>query len=500
MPNQASKPDTKPSKPTRRDLTEAVLDAKQAATILRSLALGAWSMKDPAEDLPEARIPTVKAWAAWLPECPAKALGEAVAAFATVLEALGEDAGETSLGTAAGIEAIHAAWCQHWGFGARQPHPLKPLVVAWLDRPMPVEPYSRPDSILPRPLEGARALSVLPGPRGLDWQAPEDGEGLRLPSVDDAERLDKAAQAWLPGMGPPQPVEIPPVLPLVAFDLAGGQTMHPGRGAPLPLRIHTEALLASPRSARHWACEMRWAARDFMRWLWPRRRPKAKRLPALQRALVTVDSLRVDVDDSLWRTVSVTALPRSLDAPVVLAVRLPPGSGVGPLVNRPTLRLQGVRSAPAYRAYLGLCSLRNRHATARGRLLPVTVPEVLRDARGLVTDAQGQALVGKDGKPAHWSDPRAVRTGVELPNEALWERLPWLGHRDLVRLCYPPEIGHSKDPGKQYARQYARKSKAALRGMEADGLILIRREFPEAPSGRGRRGRWKIALTDREVE
>ena len=42
---------------------------------------------------------------------------------------------------------------------------------------------------------------------------------------------------------------------------------------------------------------------------------------------------------------------------VQLAVDLPPGSGKGPLIDRPALRAAGVVSAPAYRLALSLSAL-----------------------------------------------------------------------------------------------------------------------------------------------
>ena len=44
----------------------------------------------------------------------------------------------------------------------------------------------------------------------------------------------------------------------------------------------------------------------------------------------------------------------SLDDLVVISVAIPPGSGSGPVTDRPTLRLLGVESCPRYRAFLAV--------------------------------------------------------------------------------------------------------------------------------------------------
>ena len=192
-----------------------------------------------------------------------------------------------------------------------------------------------------------------------------------------------------------------------------------------------------------------------------------------------------------WLPVTVRRFPEGLDGVTELRVELPSGSDRGPLVHKSTLRLQGLRSAPAYRAYLGLCSLRNHYATHKGNILPVTVPEVQRDTAGNALDARGRVIVSKGGVPVqHWNNPRAMRTGRFIHNEELWWRLPWLNNRDLVALCFPAMPENTQNP-----RRYRQLAKQVLLRMAADGLILIKREYPNEPLERYQ-GRWKIVLTD----
>lgn len=387
------------------------------------------------------------------------------------------------------VETLHDRWLRA-GLSA-DAHPLRPLIAAWQQRPAPTDPDRKGNGILPQSLSSVRGIHLVE-------HAPDQGE---LPDTS-GPLTARPEQGWLPGMEPP-PSKLVPALPLLAFDLGGGISLAKGRGAPVALRLFTEALLMVPLGARCGAVRIERTARELIAELWPNQRPRWRGMrgkgTVLRNALYAVHTAMVPYDGDYWVPIVVRRWPSGLDGTAIFDVEMPGNSDRGPLVHKPTLRLQGVRSAPAYRAYLGLCALRNRYATHKGRILPAKVPEVLRDRSGALLDSLRRIVLGRGGSPVkHWNDPRAVRTGVYLSNEEMWRRLPWLDDRDLVALCYP-DIPR----GTASWRKALQRSKATLLQLQSEELVEVRREFPRGAAAGARRpdlqGRWKIALTDHHV-
>ena len=502
-------PDQPSSQPTWPDIYQEVLAARSAEDVLAAVARAKWHQQhDLDKPCPPETLPSPADLAQWLPECPR----DVWIAIAELLEAWEQPdlespqdsraaplSARVSRSIAGGhwdlevdrghhlppwldVAKLHAEW-RAIAASTRGKHPLGPLIRAWQQRPTPVDPDRRQNGILPQPLASVRGVRVVE----------RSSEQDNLPDTTGVLKAPGPEQAWLPGMEPP-PSKLVPALPLLAFDLGGGISLAKGRGAPVALRLFTEALLMVPRGGRGGAVRIEKPARELIAELWPNRRPmwggKQGRGAALRKALYSVHTAMVPYDGDYWIPVVVRRLPSGLDGTVILDVEMPGGSDKGPLVHKPTLRLQGVRSAPAYRAYLGLCALRNRYATHKGRILPPRVPEVLRDRSGALVDVRGRIVTGPGRIPVkHWNDPRAVRTGRFLPNEEMWKRLPWLDNWDLIALCYPdvPQAPVS-------TRKALQRSKATIQVLESDGLVLVRRERPSAP--KGREGRWKIALSD----
>ena len=224
----------------------------------------------------------------------------------------------------------------------------------------------------------------------------------------------------------------------------GGGLKGRGKGALLELRIWAEALLSIfPKDRLTGPTRLRITLRDLVAALWPHGwggpgRDGTK----LVRALRACHHAVLPWTGGYWVAVRVVNFPdvRNPDSVVVLDVELPPGSGVGPLVHRPTLRKYGVTDGYAYRLSLALAYHWNRYLTAGGKRLPPTIPVVKRSPDGAVLGADGKPLRKPKkeggGSVTHWSDKRAVRTGQFVRNPE-FARLPGLSEFDLLVLGAP---------------------------------------------------------------
>ncbi len=150
------------------------------------------------------------------------------------------------------------------------------------------------------------------------------------------------------------------------------------RAAPLTQRLFVEALLGAPLDARarHGGAEYVITLRELVEWLWPSRRVKRglswnrnRDLPRLARAVQAIHGLAIPFEEpppawrgrmegpTVWRPVQfpVASLAGDvLTTRIAIQVLLPNGRNHGSPVDRALLRAVGVRSAPAYRALLGL--------------------------------------------------------------------------------------------------------------------------------------------------
>ena len=226
------------------------------------------------------------------------------------------------------------------------------LLHAKLPRPGRAN-LNRPDRILP-----SRVAMV-------DHTDRRAGE-LFTPAAHAVERGGE--QLKLPGFGLER-TRITPALPLALYDLGGGSSMERGHGAPLPLRLWVESILAVGLTdrANPWPTVLEIPLRDLLRKLYPnKRRPRPNEYwPRLMQAVEILDSTRIPWEDpetgkgGLQRIVNVSSIPRGpgkLDDAVRIIVDLPPGSGKGPVVS-PNLNRYGVQSAPLYRGLLNLAYL-----------------------------------------------------------------------------------------------------------------------------------------------
>lgn len=233
--------------------------------------------------------------------------------------------------------------------------------------PSTIEAEGKPLSVLAAARErlGAdeRAWGMLPStPRVRVIETPEDRNTLPelVPEPSSAERQRilptlEAAGDRKPGIGPAPWLQV--------FDRLGGSSMEAGRGAPLALRLWVEALAWAPAAAR-WGrlVDVELEVRDLVEALWPDGWNRGKQLPRLRDACAAINGLGWFADAqgrTEWAPVLFRRRPgvaATLNDLVLLQVQLPPvdGAGAGARFDRETLRRLGLRSAPAYRLYLGL--------------------------------------------------------------------------------------------------------------------------------------------------
>ena len=175
---------------------------------------------------------------------------------------------------------------------------------------------------------------------------------------------------------------------------------------------------------------------DWLDWTVASYRPKNPLTGmALQHALARFNATKIPVGDRGGFYIPIMhwgATGFGLHDRLAFVSMLPPGSAVGPLVNRSLFRLLGKRNGAAYRAYLWLCCNWNRHGASHGRLIRPNRQAVKRDARERLLDERGEVITGKGGKAilSNWHS-RAVLTG-----SAEWNphrsKYPAAGREDIL--------------------------------------------------------------------
>lgn len=118
-----------------------------------------------------------------------------------------------------------------------------------------------------------------------------------------------------------------------------------------------------------------------------------------------------------------------------------------------------------------------------------TVPVVKRDKGGQLLDARGNIVSGRNGKPAHWNHPKAVRTGDFMRNPEL-SRIPDLRASDLLHAAYSrADLGTMPEGMRRQALSYVR---GAALEMKARGHAVVV-ETGGTPAAR-RSADWRIRI------
>ena len=270
----------------------------------------------------------------------------------------------------------------------------------------------------------------------------------------------------MPGLAPSDDaMVIPP--PLQLYDLTALPARSGGRGAPLTMRLELEFFMAPPLAQRGGVTRLRMNARELVSWLWPHGnfRPN-KHLRPLVEALTNLNRIFLPWTGGSWFPTRVVNVPTHADDLLLVDVELPPGSGQGSLVHRPTLRRYGVHSAPAYRAYLAATYQWDEYLTSGGRIVQATRPVVKRDDDGNILDRNGQRVLGKNNRPVRrWNHPKAVPLGEREKNPAAARFAPLLTRDDIISMANPG--------GTDRSRQAFRDARKALEMMAADGVITL---------------------------
>ncbi len=504
----ATDPDSKASD---RELWTALLEANDAPGILRAIAVLAWCKAGRKGD-PD--VPTEPDLVTWLATCPARARAEADLQLSVLygagarwqairdeptLRAIQRrpadqagaraEADDCSCVSGPDLPAVHTRWRHAWD---QPPHPAAPLIVAWQNRPRPVERDSKQHptaGILPRPLAGG-AVRVTVGER----RGPVD-DADRLPGVlgsgtlDDRERLPSFA----PGAAA-RPIVRMPTLELLHG--AGVEAHRPGRGAPWDLRMFYEALIDVPREARDGGvARLTYTLSDLWRMLAAPTpagpgllKLTGERWDRFAAALRRMRDYTVPADDGLsaWLPIAIRSYPVRDGGVLRLDLSLPPGSDRGPRILRGWLRRYGADSYSAWRAWLAFAYLWDRSAVG-GHWVRATRPMAARDSAGRLVNATGAVIVDKRGEPVtKWTDRRAVLLGPDgrpvraaaeadrEPNPDADRLHPWLSLPDLAALGYPPPDGPI---ARQSAWKRGKNVLAVLRGFAADGTVdLVERD------------------------
>ena len=282
--------------------------------------------------------------------------------------------------------------------------------------PMRVDAVSRPDLLLPV------VQSVREHPAK---------EAAQLAFGGLSEGRDDLAEAQLPLL----PGSVGPRVPLLDLvDFRGGPIMARGRGAPLDLRLLVAACIMSPHDARKSFLALAVSVRLLRDFCFPNGWERRRHWPAIRRALWKARDYVIPNGRGGWNLPFLLAedpgRDAALDDQVVLIVKLPRGSGDGPVIRPP-------RARPAWRRECApLPGLHRgpfrRLATGRYPPTPPAQPE-----RPPV-ELRPRALPGPDGS-------RPEEAGVRCPRQ---EEPPDGRPRDRVG----EPAGHRDfDPGGHHA-------------------------------------------------
>lgn len=287
---------------------------------------------------------------------------------------------------------------------------------------------------------------------------------------------DSDDSGYLPGLAPPPEKSIVQSLPLLLFDAGGGESLTQGNGAPVPLRLFVDIMLCLPPEIRRIVGHhqrMFVTLRQLRDAIWPNGWQRGRDYPKLVRAMNSLTISGVPWEGGYWRPITVRNMPVELDDLALFDVELPPGSGRGPLVNRPSAHQLGLIAAPAFRLYLNLTGYWDRFGTFNGRLIGPTIRKVKRNEAGYLVDARGE-IVTENGKPSRRAThPRAVEL-FDADGAPLRERNSAVKKYPPItpdQLAYMAYAEHDLRNGIRRMRQEAR-DKALVKVLQETGATV----------------------------
>ena len=383
------------------------------------------------------------------------------------------------------IEAIHRQWLDLRKVDVEIPHPLAPIVSAWI--PMPnVEPERRTDTGI---LHNAIS-ETYPAPRlkmtVMDTMPPGEPEQMML--IKNLPQHE--FQLELPGFAFPES-ELVPALPLEAYETVGGRPSQSGRGAPISQRLFFNILLEYAQKQRgvYGTSRLNTNYRDVKSWLYPNRttNPKSVIIPRIYGGLLELHNLFFVWERRAWNIISVDTLPTMAIKPddaLTFTVRMPDGMNTsnGALIGIEPLRVYGAQSAPKFRAWVRLAYLWDAAKIRNGgKRIYATIPEVLRNSDGYLVDARGEIILTGDlyrtregwrvrngNQPQKaWYHLLAIQTGKQVRNPQA-DKVPVLSDSDMVKLFYD----HNERKGEAFRKCLELARKHALE-MQDDGRIVV---------------------------
>ena len=374
---------------------------------------------------------------------------------------------------------------------------LSLLTVVVEAMPTPVVWDSRRHVNLPGPMAATRHTAPIAHElRNGQIALPFDFDLCQRPQLppDDAPRFEIA---YLPGMDQPDSKLVPTPL----LDLWDGGNAR-GSGGPVPVaqRMGWELLLA-PRPDDFYAgtADLSIANGELASLLWPALADESGgekyRSDRHGRAMREAARWLNDPDNAvLWRANSddrPTSVVLWYKAPthpfhfndrISAYVRVPNGRRIGPQIDNRLRRRLAATSYRQHRIYVSACCLWDRYATFNGRLVPLTLPEVIRNDAGYVIDAKGNVITQK-GRPSRRSThPRAVHTGKRLPNPNVDTAYPWIEGEDVILLANH-RVGDKREKRKAQ-RQHTLTSLRALRDRVTGSALDFEMRFRRVRGGR----------------
>ena len=339
----------------------------------------------------------------------------------------------------AGQEVFEGIICSRlveWAVKPDSPHPLAPIVRAYLKRPPRATRNNRPMAVITKDYFHIREFA----PTGSD-----------NPSVGVGQALLPGLEALLPDY---DEMEIFPVLSL--FDALRGSDREGALGLRLLITVLTEIDVLESVAGFDGGVLVPTTLRDVTSHLWPRRFDR-RYMRRLRAAMFGWETAGVPVEYGGLRRVIGTvgqwiALPDNfpMDGEIVFQVYLPPNAKQGAAVHRETLDWLGASHGPMYRAHLTLSHQwwrgartkgKDKGNVTRGTSWPyATRPARRRDEKGNLLNGRGEVIVNRRGHPiSNWNDPRTVAHPDQErePNPAV-QYLPSYDDDRLLRLFYSP--------------------------------------------------------------
>ena len=394
------------------------------------------------------------------------------------------------------IELIHSKWLDAREYVTKMPHPLTPIVRAWLPDQIPkVEPERRTDTGILHHVIG----ETHHAPRlNMTVMETVPGESEQLMLITNLPQVD--LQLELPGFEFPES-ELVPALPLEASETIGGRPSQPGGGAPISQRLFFNILVEYAQKQRglYGTSRLNTNYRDVKSWLYPKgtTNPKSVLIPRLYKGMYELHNFRFLWERRAWNIISVDSLPTPAIRPddaLTFTVRMPTGMNTsnGALIGIEPMRIYGAQSAPKFRAWVRLAYLWDAAKVRNGgKRIYATVPEVLRNSDGYLVDAKGEIILTGDlyhtkggwkfrnGNQTQkaWYHPLAIQTGEPMRNPQA-DKVPVLSESDMVKLFYD----HNERRGSAFHSALSEARRYALE-MQDESRIVVEEDQENEKTG-----------------